>query len=189
MILLVLAPFLAACDRGFVDPGREFAAAVPADTAPHAVEINRAVGQLDTPLTDATGAPVGVACETCHAPGVSTPIAERAGLPATFHGAVKLRHGALSCDSCHDADRTRLHLADATVIELGDTMTLCSQCHGTQRRDYDHGAHGGMSGYYDLRQGPRLRNNCVDCHAAHAPKYPSFLPTFPPRDRFFGEHQ
>lgn len=187
---LLLSLLFVACDHGFADPGRELADAVPADSALHRVEIHRpgALGRLDTAITDASGAPVGVACATCHSPGVSTPIAEGEGPPERFHGAVKLQHGSLVCESCHDADRTLLHLADGATLEFGDTMTLCSQCHGTQRRSYDHGAHGGMSGYYDLRQGPRLRNNCVDCHAPHGPKYPNFLPVFPPRDRFFGEN-
>lgn len=187
---LLLALSLVACDRGFADPGREFAEAVPPDVALHPVEVHRpsALGRLDTELTEATGAPVGIACATCHKPGEGPAIADRSGPPERFHAAVELSHGALLCESCHASDRTLLHLADGRELEFGDTMALCSQCHGTQRRDYDHGAHGGMNGYWDLRQGPRLRNNCVDCHAAHAPAYPSFLPTFPPNDRFFGEH-
>ena len=55
-------------------------------------------------------------------------------------------------------------------------MTLCAQCHGPQFRDYQHGAHGGMTGYWDLTKGGRMRNNCIDCHDPHAPKYPTVTP-------------
>jgi hypothetical protein len=63
-------------------------------------------------------------------------------------------------------------------------MALCAQCHGTQKRDYDHGAHGGMRGYWDLKRGPRERNHCVSCHDPHAPKFGTFMPVHPPKDRF-----
>ena len=82
---------------------------------------------------------------------------------------LELRHGELSCASCHDEDRRYLHLADGERLEFDETMRLCAQCHGVQHRDYQRGSHGGMSGHWDLRQGPRLRNHCVDCHAAHDP--------------------
>lgn len=79
-----------------------------------------------------------------------------------------------------------LHLADGTRLELVEALSLCGQCHGLQRRDYAHGAHGGMNGYWDLHAGPRTRNHCVHCHDPHQPKYPRLLPAPPPRDRFFG---
>ena len=55
---------------------------------------------------------------------------------------------------------------------------------GPQRRDYDHGAHGGMQGYWDLRRGPRTRNHCVECHDVHSPAFGAFRPMPAPRDRF-----
>ena len=66
---------------------------------------------------------------------------------------------------------------------------LCAQCHGTQARDYAHGAHGGMSGYWDTTRGEQVRNQCTHCHAPHAPAYPHMRPTFKPRDRFLVPHQ
>jgi hypothetical protein len=63
-------------------------------------------------------------------------------------------------------------------------MDLCGQCHGPQARDYAHGAHGGMTGYWDLSRGPRERNNCIDCHDPHAPAFPKVRPVFAPKDRF-----
>jgi hypothetical protein len=142
------------------------------------------LGVIDTQQTTAPGAPAGIACATCHADGVRPAIASRAGA-AAFHLGVELRHGGLRCDACHaPADRTRLRLADGEEIAFPDVMRLCGQCHGPQLRDYQHGAHGGMRGYWDLSRGPRERNSCIVCHGAHEPAYPKVIPAAPPRDRF-----
>jgi hypothetical protein len=69
-------------------------------------------------------------------------------------------------------------------VEFADVMKLCAQCHGPQFRDYQHGAHGGMNGYWDLSRGGRSRNNCIDCHDPHAPAYVGAIPAPRPRDRF-----
>jgi formate-dependent nitrite reductase cytochrome c552 subunit len=180
--MLALLAF-AACSPDFTDPSRARGDVVTA-TDRYATEIHRptTLGVVDTPVLDANGTPVGVACVTCHGPDPETAWAAREG--GAFHTGVELDHGAVTCDSCHDPDdRTRLHLADGTPVELADAMTLCAQCHGPQTRDYTRGSHGGMTGFWDTRRGPRERNNCVDCHAPHAPAYAQVLPVFPPADR------
>jgi hypothetical protein len=70
-------------------------------------------------------------------------------------------------------------------------MRLCAQCHGPQYRDYQNGAHGGMTGNWDLSKGGRVRNNCIDCHDPHAPRYPTVTPSRGPNDRFLtgGGHE
>ncbi len=101
------------------------------------------------------------------------------------HAGLEVKHGDLACASCHaPTSRSHLRLADGREIPLRDAMALCAQCHGTQKRDYDHGAHGGMRGYWDLTRGPRERNHCVSCHDPHAPKFGTFMPVHPPKDRF-----
>ena len=84
----------------------------------------------------------------------------------------------------HADDYDSLKLADGTRVEFTEVMTLCAQCHGQQMKDYEHGAHGGMNGYWDRSRGPQTKNNCVDCHNPHAPQFPKMQPTFKPRDRF-----
>ncbi len=137
-----------------------------------------------TGANDARGVPVTVACSTCHA--TTKPVVETHS-PAEldqFHQGLKYQHGNLTCLSCHNSTNyDTLRLADGRSVEFRDVMTLCSQCHGPQRRDYDHGSHGGMNGFWDLTKGPRVRNNCVNCHDAHSPKLPQVLPVLPPRDR------
>ncbi len=189
MRAITLLPLLGclSCSEDYPE-GRAYAAAAPTAEA-HSVTVHRpsALGVLDTTITNARGEPVGVGCATCHdAAEGSTAIADAPGEPEKFHASVKPEHGALACDSCHDADRTRLKLADGSPLDLGDALQLCAQCHGPQYRDYSHGAHGGMTGCWDLERCGRERNHCLDCHGAHNPKYPTFLPVFPPRDRHMG---
>ena len=101
-------------------------------------------------------------------------------------------HG-YSCLSCHNSeDYDALKLADGSRVEFTEVMTLCAQCHGPETRDYEHGAHGGMNGFWDLTRGPRTKNNCVDCHNPHSPAFLPMQPTFKPRDRFLkkeGHHE
>lgn len=186
---------LGACAGGFSDPGRAFGEPTDPDAPlhPETIHVPTTLGVVDTPRADVNGTPIGVACATCHAPD-GAQIGDT-GAPEAFHTKVDVLHGDLACASCHDpVDRARLRLADGSTIPLADALALCSQCHGPQARDYRHGAHGGMSGYWDRRRGPRERNSCVDCHAPHAPAYERVLPVHPPMDRFLpaggagGEH-
>lgn len=151
------------------------------------IEIRTPAGppKCYTGLTDGNGQPVTVSCSTCHStrrPNDENKVVEDLN---EFHGSLKFAHGALSCLSCHNSeDYDALKLADGSRVEFSDVMTLCAQCHGQQKKDYDHGAHGGMSGFWDQSRGPRIKNNCVDCHAPHWPQFPKMQPTFKPRDRF-----
>ena len=102
-----------------------------------------------------------------------------------FHTGLSFDHGQLRCASCHaEGQPPTLHLATGEPVEIRESLQLCAQCHGPQWRDYQHGAHGGMGGHWDLSQGGRERNHCVDCHDPHAPAYVGGFPVLPPRDRF-----
>jgi formate-dependent nitrite reductase cytochrome c552 subunit len=152
---------------------------------PMIVENPPTLGTVDTGLRDASGAPIGVACATCHAPGSAVALAARKGVPEGFHGEIRVVHGNLQCASCHDpVNRSLLRLAHGEGVEMGDVMRLCGQCHGPHLRDFEKGSHGGARGYWDRTRGPSVRNSCVACHAAHAPVYPLVLPAPPPNDRF-----
>jgi formate-dependent nitrite reductase cytochrome c552 subunit len=139
---------------------------------------------LPTGLTNFHGQPVFAACSTCHTttkPNLDTSRTEDLD---QFHQGLNYNHGNLTCLSCHNStDYDSLRLADTRPVAFADSMTLCSQCHGPQRRDYDMGLHGGMNGYWDLTRGGRTRNTCINCHDPHAPAFPLVLPVLPPRDR------
>ncbi len=151
------------------------------------ISIHRPVGppQIATGMTNLAGEPITVGCRNCHATRPPNPANKSVADLDEFHGSMKLHHGNISCLSCHNGeDYDALKLADGTRIEFSDVMELCSQCHGPQRRDYEHGLHGGMRGYWDASKGGKQKNNCVDCHYPHAPQFPHMFPTFKPRDRF-----
>lgn len=124
------------------------------------------------------------ACVSCHSQKAPKPLPESTAELKEFHVGLTFKHGAQTCGSCHVEGRVDVfRRADGRTIPASGVLDLCSQCHGPQRRDYDHGAHGGMNGHWDLSRGPRTRNNCVDCHEPHAPKIPAVSPVLPPRDR------
>ena len=166
-------------------------AAEPAATSFHGNETMHEVaivGQPETPtvLTDALthdGRPAEAACSTCHTTR-SSEINNRGSEDLdAFHQDLVVAHGELSCLSCHNDDNyDTLKLADGRSVPFAQTMQLCAQCHGPQYRDYRNGSHGGMTGYWDLTRGPRVRNACTVCHDAHAPAYPELMPVFPPKD-------
>ncbi len=168
-------------------------ASQPPDAAPerqptHPVRIHvpPEVGQAHTAERDALGRPARVTCVSCHSEREEPAVAPLAAEIDSVHTGMKFTHGDLSCFSCHEpqGDYAQLRLADGRRVDYADVMTLCSQCHGPQRRDFDHGAHGGMTGHWDLTRGPRDRNSCIVCHDAHAPAFPRMMPTFKPIDRF-----
>jgi formate-dependent nitrite reductase cytochrome c552 subunit len=140
---------------------------------------------VNTGSVDAAGRPVTISCGTCHTTNAPNPQA-RLGTDLTrFHQGLKSAHGNLACVACHNPAEGygSLRLADGASLPYPEVMQLCAQCHGPQYRDYQHGSHGGMTGHWDLTRGGRLRNNCVDCHDPHAPKYPTVRPADGPRDR------
>jgi hypothetical protein len=176
----------------FIDPSRAWAPPVDPNAEPHATEVHTtaAPGGLVSEEHSTTGEAQIVPCATCHSPTRSTSLASKVDSATGAHSDVVQEHGDLTCASCHSEGSKSLHLANGLDLLWEESMDLCSQCHGVQRRDYDHGSHGGMSGYWDLRQGPRSRNHCVDCHTPHSPEVAGVLPVHPPRDRFLesGEH-
>lgn len=176
--------FLSGC-AGQIQPERAFGSAVEEAAPKHPVEIHRpsSQGVLDTSLRDHGGRPIGVSCKTCHGSQAQGVLLGE-DRPKDFHRGLQVTHGNLTCTACHDQDHSRLHLADGTKLEFDQTAKLCAQCHGVQYRDYSRGSHGGMTGYWDLQRGPRERNTCTDCHAAHSPAYEKVWPVHPPKDRF-----
>lgn len=179
------AAWVAACGR---DEPLTFAPAPSASASgPVVIHDPPKLTSIETGKLDSHGRELRVACTTCH--GVrdaGAPFPEQAADLREFHNGLVVDHGALGCQSCHVAfggGEPRLRLADGTTVATRDAMSLCAQCHGKKHSDYKRGVHGGMSGYWDLSRGPRLRNHCVDCHDPHVPKYQPSRPVLPPRDR------
>ena len=142
--------------------------------------------RVNTGLLDPHGQPVTIACNTCHGNWTANAELRLGQKPERFHQHLQGSHGNLACVSCHNGGDgyASLRLADGKSVAFSEVMQLCAQCHGPQYRDYQHGAHGGMTGYWDLSKGGRERNNCVDCHQPHSPRYPIVQPARGPKDRF-----
>jgi hypothetical protein len=154
------------------------------------VHIHRPDGppRVVTDKVDFRGQPVTVSCASCHTTTKPNPATKTTADLDEFHQGLQFAHGDLNCLSCHNADNyDTLRRADGSSIAYVDVMDLCGQCHGSQLRDYRNGAHGGMTGHWDLTKGERQRNNCIDCHDPHVPKYPLVQPVFAPAstDRAF----
>lgn len=165
----------------------ENSAPSPATPLPqHPVVIRRPAGPplVATARTNFQGQPVFASCSSCHTTTKPNLDTRRTEDLDQFHQGLNYNHGNLTCLSCHNStDYDSLRLADTRSVEFADSMTLCSQCHGPQRRDYDMGLHGGMNGHWDLTRGGRTRNTCINCHDPHAPAFPLVMPVLPPRDR------
>lgn len=186
-ILVVVAGVLAS--QALESEPADQATAAPESVAPtfFPVTVRHPAGPptIDTGRLDEMGRPIVANCTTCHTTKTPNPRTSSGHELQDFHQGLVTNHGGRTCLSCHNPqDYNQLRLADGKPVEFQDVMTLCAQCHGTQYRDYQHGAHGGMTGHWDLSHGPRARNNCIDCHDPHAPQFPTVMPVLRPNDRF-----
>ena len=155
-----------------------------AELNPVEIRPGPATPQVDTGIKNAHGTPVMASCTSCHATTEPNRDTNSSHQLSEFHQGLTYNHGDLTCLSCHNAnDYDSLRMANGNSVAFPDVMTLCGQCHGPQKRDYDHGTHGGMNGYWDLTKGARVRNNCTHCHDPHSPAFPLVMPVLPPRDR------
>lgn len=180
----LLVMFTMAASACGTDRHRELRPAPGPATHPVEIHVPLRLTGVSTERRTPTGQPERVACVVCHS------LRKPEALPSSmaeldeFHQGLELHHGVLTCGSCHViGDQSSFRLADGRTIAMRDAKQLCAQCHGPQTRDYDHGSHGGMTGYWDRSVGPRLRNHCVDCHDPHAPQIPATKPVLRPRDR------
>jgi hypothetical protein len=151
------------------------------------VIVNRPDGppRVDTGILDGLGRPVTVSCASCHANMEPNFTTRSSAQLEEFHLGLHFDHGNMTCLTCHNANNyNALRLADGTEIAYANVQSMCAQCHAPQARDFDRGAHGGMTGYWDRSRGPQVRKNCIDCHDPHAPAFPHMIPTFKPIDRF-----
>lgn len=97
------------------------------------------------------------------------------------HADIVMGHGQHNrnnlCFNCHDeANLDLLQTRDGRKLKLSESTQLCGSCHGPTYRDWEAGAHGRMSGYWERTLGQVTRQDCVSCHNPHAPDFPSRHP-------------
>jgi hypothetical protein len=127
-------------------------------------------------------------CYVCHEKGkpVALTFDENHNLVVpTEHSDVVMGHGRNNrnnlCYNCHDENNLELfQTRDGRELKLTDSTPLCGSCHGPTYRDWDAGAHGRVSGFWDQAMGPKTRQDCVSCHNPHSPKFPGRKPGPPP---------
>ena len=56
-------------------------------------------------------------------------------------------------------------------MKFQDSPQLCGSCHGPTLEDWEAGAHGRISGYWNRSLGPITRQLCVNCHNPHSPAF------------------
>lgn len=181
LLLLVTFTLCSSCSRpDYAASVETIAVATSVDDSQFRTFIRQPAGPptVKTDLLDHHGAPISVACNTCHTTRPANHELKIGTELLQFHQGIKGTHGNLNCVACHHPDEgyQTLRLANGKALPYTDVMQLCAQCHGPQYRDYQHGAHGGMNGYWDLSRGNRYRNNCIDCHNPHAPRFPTLQP-------------
>jgi hypothetical protein len=97
------------------------------------------------------------------------------------HSDIVMGHGRHNrnnlCFNCHDETNLELfQTRDGRQLKLSESTPLCGSCHGPTYRDWEAGAHGRTSGYWNRAMGPITRQDCVSCHNPHAPRFPSRQP-------------
>jgi len=94
------------------------------------------------------------------------------------HSNIAMAHGSHNrnnlCFNCHDENNLeQFQTRDGRQLKLSESTPLCGSCHGPTYRDWEAGAHGRTSGYWNRTLGSITRVDCVSCHNPHSPHFPS----------------
>jgi hypothetical protein len=118
-------------------------------------------------------------CSECHR---TQPVTRAAGADLTRHPEIHLSHGINDrCLNCHHpTNREAFVDYSGGEIPWDQPQRLCAQCHGPVYRDWQHGSHGRINGYWDTAQGPLVRLKCIECHDPHHPPFQPLASAPPP---------
>jgi hypothetical protein len=123
-------------------------------------------------------------CYACHEKGKPPPIRydeqQKIIIPKE-HEDIKMGHGSHDrnnlCYNCHNEQNlVTLQVRDGHELKFDNSPPLCGSCHGPTYRDWEAGAHGRTSGFWDTKRGGIQRLQCVNCHNPHAPRIPTRAP-------------
>ncbi len=97
------------------------------------------------------------------------------------HSDVVMGHGSHDrnnlCYNCHNEQNlATLQIRDGTEVKFDNIPPLCGSCHGPTYRDWEAGAHGRTSGFWDRSKGEITRLSCANCHNPHSPRIPTREP-------------
>ncbi len=123
-------------------------------------------------------------CYACHEKGKPPPLrfdANQNLIIPKEHPDIVMGHGSHgrnnNCFNCHNETNLELlQTRDGHEIKFADSPALCGSCHGPTYRDWEAGAHGRISGYWNRSVGAPQRKACVNCHNPHSPRFPGRPP-------------
>lgn len=123
-------------------------------------------------------------CYACHEKKSPPPIrfdAKGTIVIPKEHGNIVPGHGSHDrnnlCYNCHNEQNLEtLQVRDGRQVKFDNIPPLCGSCHGPTLRDWEAGAHGRTSGYWDRKLGEMVRLSCANCHDPHAPRIPTREP-------------
>lgn len=111
-------------------------------------------------------------CSSCHTLSLAKMLADTLSSTRRAHWEIDKQHAPesiLRCTVCHaEANLDRLRSITGQPIDFDHSYRLCGQCHATQFRDWQGGAHGKRASGWAAR---RVVYTCVQCHNPHAPAY------------------
>ena len=120
-------------------------------------------------------------CYGCHEKNKPPPIRYDANQKIIIpkeHSDIVMAHGSHDrnnlCYNCHNEQNLlTLQVRDGREVKFDNIPELCGSCHGPNYRDWEAGAHGRTSGYWDRSKGDMQRLSCASCHNPHAPHIPT----------------
>lgn len=123
-------------------------------------------------------------CYGCHEKGKPPPIrfdAKGKIIIPKEHSNIVMGHGSHDrndlCFNCHNEQNlVTLQSRDGRQLKFDNIPSLCGSCHGPTYRDWEAGAHGRTSGYWDRTKGEIQRLSCANCHNPHSPRIPTREP-------------
>jgi hypothetical protein len=114
-------------------------------------------------------------CSDCHK---IIPSPAETNRTLTQHTEIRLDHGINArCFNCHHPTQRDAFVDDyGGEIPWTQPQLVCAKCHGPVYRDWEHGSHGRLNGYWDAGRGPQIRRRCIECHDPHQPQFASLVP-------------
>ncbi len=118
-------------------------------------------------------------CYACHEKGKPPTLrydANQRLIVPKEHSDIVMGHGEQgrnnNCFNCHDENNLELlQTRDGHFVKFQDSPQLCGSCHGPTYEDWEVGAHGRISGYWNQKLGAITRLACVNCHNPHSPSF------------------
>jgi hypothetical protein len=119
-------------------------------------------------------------CYACHDHGKTPELnfdEDHRIILSEMHEDIILSHGRHNrnnnCFNCHDENNLELlQTRDGRELPIAQSAELCGSCHGPTYRDWEAGAHGRSSGFWNPAFGEQFRKTCVACHDPHNPSFP-----------------